>query len=288
MSETGHYAAPASLGEAAELLRDGNATLLAGGTDLMPQSKAGKAGIRALLLSLRRIPELHGVARDGDALRIGALVTMTGLMESALVREHCPILAEAADHFASDQVRNAATIGGNVCNASPAGDTLAPLLALDAEVELVAKPNGSLAERRVPIGEFFSGPGKTARAPHEIVAALRVPIGAPGRFMRFFKFGARPALDIAAISIGLCARRDAGALRDVRVAFGAVAPVPMRGRATEGALEGRRLTDAVIEAAATAARGEVHPIDDLRATAWYRREMVHNMLKRVLADAARS
>lgn len=285
MSDTRRYAAPASLGEAAELLRGGEVTLLAGGTDLMPQAKAGRLAFRTLLLSLRRIPELHGVARDGDALRIGALVTMTELMESALVREHCPILVEAADHFASDQVRNAATIGGNVCNASPAGDTLVPLLALDAEVELVAKPNGSLAERRVPIGEFFTGPGKTLRAPHEIVAALRVPVGVAGRFMRFFKFGSRPALDISAISIGICARRDAGALRDVRVAFGAVAPVPMRGRATEGALEGRRLTDAVIETAAAAARGEVHPIDDLRATAWYRREMVHNMLKRVLADA---
>lgn len=285
MSDIRQYAAPASLDEAAELLRDGNATLLAGGTDLMPQSKAGRVAFKPLLLSLRRIPELHGVALDGDSLRIGALVTMTELMENALVREHCPILIEAADHFASDQVRNVATIGGNVCNASPAGDTLVPLLALDVDVELVAKPNGSLATRRVPIGEFFTGPGKTLRAPQEIVAALRVPIAVRGRFMRFFKFGSRPALDISAISIGICARRDAGTLRDVRVAFGAVAPVPVRGRATEAALEGRMLTEAVIEAAAAAARDEIHPIDDLRASAWYRREMVHNMLIKVLADA---
>lgn len=285
MSEIRQYAAPASLDEAAELLREGNATLLAGGTDLMPQSKAGRVAFEPLLLGLRRIPELHGVARDGDSLRIGALVTMTELMESALVRAHCPILVEAADQFASDQVRNVATIGGNVCNASPAGDTLVPLLALDAEVELVAKPNGLLTGRRVPIGEFFKGPGKTLRARHEIVAALRVPIGVPGRFMRFFKLGSRPALDISAISIGVCARRDAGVLSEVRVAFGAVAPVPLRGRATEAALEGRQLTEAVIETAAAAARDEVHPIDDFRASAWYRREMVHNMLKKVLADA---
>jgi CO/xanthine dehydrogenase FAD-binding subunit len=196
MSETRRYAAPASLSEAAELLRGGDVTLLAGGTDLMPQAKAGRLAFRPLLLSLRRIPELHGVARDGDALRIGALVTMTEMMESALVREHCPILVEAADHFASDQVRNAATIGGNVCNASPAGDTLVPLLALDAEVELVAKPNGSLAARRVPIGEFFTGPGKTVILPGEILTEILITPTGRNEGSAYAKIGRRAALSL--------------------------------------------------------------------------------------------
>lgn len=282
MSGITNYVAARSLDEAAEVLRTGNVTLLAGGTDLMPQSRSGRARLQPTLMSIRRIPELHGISTAGSSVRIGALTTISELRDSALVRERLQALWQACDHFASDQIRNAATIGGNICNASPAGDTLVPMLVLDAQVELVSKPNGALAKRTLPLSGFLLGPGKTARAATELLSGI-VLASPPDNFVSaFFKFGTRPALDISVISIGLAARRAGNALRDVRVAFGAVAPRPIRAPATEAAIEGKTLDDDVIAAAAAAADAEIHPISDVRASDWYRREMVRNMFTRVL------
>jgi len=277
------YKAPTSLEEAAGILRAGNVTVLAGGTDLMPQAQAGRMHLQPVLMNVRRVPELRGIAEQGGAVRIGALVTITELLESALVRERLGMLWQACDHFASDQIRNAATVGGNLCNASPAGDTLVPLLALNARVVLASKPNGTLQTRRVPLAEFLLGPGRTCRAPAELLAAVEVPLPPAGFAGEFYKHGTRPGLDIAAISIAAGARRDGAVLRDVRIAFGAVAPTVIRAPRTEAALEGHPPDAATLEAAAQAALAEIHPISDLRASDWYRRELIHNMLKRVLA-----
>jgi len=282
------YWAPTSLPDALEHLRGGDVTILAGGTDLMPQTHAGRVRLKRGLLNVRRVPELHRVERVDGAVRIGALCTITELMRDPLVRGHFGILADACDHFASDQLRNAATIGGNVCNASPAGDTLVPLLALDAEAELASKPDGRVETRRVPLADFFTGPGRTARAPDELLCAIRLPLPPPGFVGRFFKFGTRPALDISAISIAIGGVRSGRALTHVRVAYGAVAPVPLRARRTEAALEGAPLDAAAIERVAATARDEVRPIDDVRATAWYRKELVFNMTRRMLGDVAQA
>ena len=282
MSAITNYQSPRSLDEAAEILRSGEVTILAGGTDLMPQAQSGKARLKPTLMNIRRIPDLSGIVERGGGLRIGALATITDLRESALVRERFAALWQAADHFASDQIRNAATIGGNICNASPAGDTLVPLLVLDARVVLAAKPDGALTRRTVPLGEFLLGPGRTARQPGELLEAVEIPAPPPGFVSAFFKFGTRPALDISVISIGLGAVREGKRLSGVRVGFGAVAPTPIRAAKTEAALEGRPLDAATIAAAVAAATGEVHPISDVRASDWYRREMVGNMLGRML------
>lgn len=282
------YWAPASLPDALEHLRGGEVTILAGGTDLMPQTHAGRVTLKRGLLNVRRVPELHRVERAEGAVRIGALCTITELMRDPLVREHFGLLADACDHFASDQLRNAATIGGNVCNASPAGDTLVPLLALDAEVELASKPDGRVETRRVPLADFFTGPGRTARAPNELLCAIRLPLPPPGFVGRFFKFGTRPALDISAISIAIGGVRSGRALTHARVAYGAVAPVPLRARRTEAALEGVPLDAAAIDRVAATARDEVRPIDDVRASAWYRKELVFNMTRRILGDVAQA
>jgi len=282
------YWAPTALPAALEHLRGGEVTILAGGTDLMPQSHAGRVTLKRGLLNLRRVPELHGIERDGAVVRVGALCTIGELMVDPLVRAHFGLLAEACDHFASDQLRNAATVGGNVCNASPAGDTLLPLLVLDAEVELASKPDGRVETRRVPLAEFFVGPGRTVRAPGELLAALWLPVPPAGFVGRFFKFGTRPALDIAAIAIAIGGVRAGRTLTAARVAYGAVAPVPMRARATEQALEGTPLDAAAIARVAGVARDEVRPIDDVRASAWYRRELVFNMTKRMLDDVAQA
>ena len=280
------YVAPRSLDEAAGLLRGGNVTILAGGTDLMPQTQAGRTQFHPVLMNLRRIPELGALEKAGDVVRIGALVTITQLMRSALVRERLGVLWQACDHFASDQIRNAATLGGNVCNASPAGDTLVPLLVLDARIVLARKPNGTAVQSRaIPAAEFFTGPGKTKRAPFELVTAIEIPLPPEGFHAGFYKLGTRPGLDISGVSIGFGAVREANRLRGVRVAFGAVAPTPIRARRTEAALEGKTLNAATIEAAVEAAAEEVHPISDVRASAWYRVEMIRNNLRRMLEDA---
>ncbi len=287
MNEIEQYVAPTSLAQAAEYLQQsGGVTILAGGTDLMPQSQAGKLKIKRMLMNIRHVPELKGIAIDGGAIRIGALATITEIMQSELIKMHLPILVEACDHFASDQIRNAASLGGNVCNASPAGDMLVPLLVLDAEVELASKPNGSLTLRRMPLAEFLLGPGKTRRTAAELLAGLRIALPPAHHYARFFKFGTRPALDISTISIGIAGVLRDGALSNARVAFGAVAPVPMRAPRTEQILEGKRLTPAAIEAVAAAARDEVTPIDDIRATAWFRKELIHNITKRMLDHVA--
>ncbi|MCZ7565393.1 MAG: xanthine dehydrogenase family protein subunit M [Burkholderiales bacterium] len=280
------YVAPKRLDEALEAMRGGRATILAGGTDLMPQSQSGKTPLGRRLVNVRRVAELHGVVLANGALHIGALTTISELMASELVRRHLPILGEACEHFASSQIRNAATLGGNVCNASPAGDTLVPLVALGAAVELASKPNGAVSTRTVPLAEFVVGPGRTRREPMELLTAVLVPLPAAGSVQRFYKFGTRLGLDISAISLGLAAVREGRTLRQVRLALGAVAPTPMRSPGAEAALEGRPLETGVIEAAAAAARDDARPISDVRASAWYRRELVHNMVKRMLTDVA--
>ncbi len=286
MTELKHYFVPTSLDQAVERLKGGNVTILAGGTDLTPQSQAGRIRFKQTLMNIRHIPQLTGITLEGNEIRIGALATITEIMEHPLVRQHLPVLVEACDHFASDQIRNAGTIGGNICNASPAGDTLVPLLVLDACVELASMPESKLYRHCMPISTFFTGPGKTRKSLCELVTGVRIPVPGPHHVARFYKHGTRPALDISTISIGIAADHHDGVLKNVRVAFGAVAPTPLRATATESALEGRHLDAATIEAAAIAACDEVNPIDDVRATAWYRKEMIHNMTKRLLENVS--
>lgn len=288
MTELKRYFAPTSLDQAVECLKDGDVTILAGGTDLTPQSQAGRVKIKQTLMNIRHIPQLSGITLEGKEIRIGALSTITEVMEHPLVRQHLPVLVEACNHFASDQIRNAGTIGGNICNASPAGDTLIPLMVLDACVELASMPEAKLYRHCMPLSTFFVGPGKTRRSLCELVTGVRIPVPGPNHVAHFYKHGTRPALDISTISIGIAGTMQDGALSNVRVAFGAVAPTPVRASQTEKALEGRKLDAATIDQAAAAARDEVKPIDDVRATAWYRKEMIHNITKRILGHVAQA
>ena len=286
MTELKHYFAPTSLDQAVERLKDGDVTIFAGGTDLTPQSQAGRIKFKQTLMNIRHIPQLSGITLEGAEIRIGALATITEIMEHPLIKEHLPVLVEACDHFASDQIRNAGTIGGNICNASPAGDMLIPLLVLDACVELASMPENKIYRHCMPISTFFTGPGKTRKSLCELVTGVRIPVPGADHVSRFYKHGTRPALDISTISIGVAGTLKDGVLSRVRVAFGAVAATPVRASRTEEVLEGRHLDAAAIEAAAIAARDEVTPIDDVRATAWYRKEMIHNMTRRILENVS--
>jgi CO/xanthine dehydrogenase FAD-binding subunit len=288
MTELKHYFAPTSLDQAVECLKDGDVTILAGGTDLTPQSQAGRIKFKQTRTNIRHIPQLSGITLEGKEIRIGALATITEIMEHPLIRQHLPVLVEACDHFASDQIRNAGTIGGNICNASPAGDTLIPLLVLDACVELASMPESKIYRHCMPLSTFFVGPGKTRKSLCELVTGVRIPLPGPKHVARFYKHGTRPALDISTISIGIAGDLKDGTLSNVRVAFGAVAPTPTRAAQTEQALEGQKLDAATIEKIAAIARDEVKPIDDVRATAWYRKEMIHNITKRILSHVAQA
>lgn len=283
MSETTEYFVPRTLDEALDVLAAGPATVLAGGTDLMPQSRSGKRPIGARLLNIRRVAGLAGISESGGTVRIGALTTISELYEHPLVRERLPVLWSACDHFASGQIRNAGTLGGNICNASPAGDTLVPLLVLGASVVLASAARRA-TPRRLPLAEFLLGPGRTALAADELLTAVELPLPASGWVDRYLKFGTRPALDISTVAIGIGGRWADGRLADARVALGAVAPTAVRIAAAEQALAGGALDAARIDATVAAADAAIRPISDVRATDWYRHELVRNLLRRLLSD----
>jgi CO/xanthine dehydrogenase FAD-binding subunit len=279
--------------EACALLREykGKAMLNAGGTEILSTLKGEHlSDYPEAVINIKTVPGLDYIREEKGVLKIGALTRLCDIAKSSLLKSHCKVLVEAAHSVATPQIRNAATIGGNVCNASPAGDLLTPLLALDAEIELARlADDGGVLTRRVPMADFVIGPGRTQRTPHELLTAVRLPVAQAGQVVRFYKGGTRQALDISSISIALAARRVGGdVLRDVRLALGAVGPTPLRAREAEAALESARLDADTIGAAAQAAAAGAKPIDDVRASAWYRRELLRNMTERMLNDVAQS
>lgn len=277
--------APRSLEAAAGALAEREATLLAGGTDLLPRWKKESVPTPSLL-DLKRIDELQGVTRANGEIRIGACTLMSEIASNAVVRDAAPPLAEAAGRVACPQIRNRATIGGNLCNASPAADTAVPLITLDAIVELASRGQSGLITREVPIADFFRGPGSTVLSAGEILTHIRFDALPKACFAAWKKFGTRPAMEIAVASVGLVLRRKNGLIKHARVAYGSVAPLPLRGKVTEATLVGCSLTTETIENCVSAARDEISPITDVRASADYRREMVGVMLSRMLEDAA--
>jgi CO/xanthine dehydrogenase FAD-binding subunit len=285
-AEIEEYRAAATLEEAVRCMAEGEATVLAGGSDLMLQTDEGRIAYRRTLLDITRIDSLRGVAVDGDRMTVGALTTVSDLLSDPLVASHAPILGQAADKFASSQIRNVATLGGNISNASPAGDMILPLLALDADVNLATWRDGKTATHSVPITEYFTGPGQTKRQPNELLTGVSFALPPLGHVGCFLKSGPRPALEISIVSAALVAVRDGGVLSDVRLAFGSVAPVPMRARQTEQFLIGKAPSADEIEEAGAMACTEVSPIDDIRSSAWYRNHLVRMFVRRLFDENA--
>ncbi len=281
-----NYCVPGSIAEAVELLQQGEATLLAGGTDLSPQTSSGAREFTATLINIRRIDEMRGISLSSGIYRIGGLTTVSEILESELFAADVPVLVEAADHFASPQIRNAATLAGNLCNASPAGDMSIPLLLLDAEVELVSWVDDSVATRKVALASFFTGPGKTVMKTNELLTAVEFAQPGDGFKATFLKSGPRPALEISTVSMGVAGVLQNGVLHGARVAIGAVAPTPLRATATEAVLEGKALDAGTIEQAVETACREVTPIDDVRASAWYRKHLTGVFIRRALSHVA--
>ena len=228
---------PRTLADAFALLggstSDDQLTPIAGGTDVMVRITGEIGEPPSRLLDLWRLDELRGITSSGDAITIGALTTYTDIRRSAPCREHLPALVDAAATIGAAQIQNRGTLGGNIANASPAGDTLPVLLALDAEI-VVGGPRG---ERTVPASEFWVAYRRTALAPDELILSIRIPVRG-GRETRFRKIGTRRAQAISKVVIATAWRESPGspAWRDVRVALGSVADRPNRARAAERAL----------------------------------------------------
>ena len=273
---------PIRLTDAYVLLGDGPITPIAGGTDLMVALTGELGEPPERMLDLWHLDELRGIAVDGDAVVLGALTTYTEIRHSALCREHLPALVEAAATIGAAQIQNRGTIGGNAVNASPAGDTLPLLLALDATLVC----GSARGEREVPATSFWPAYRRTALAQDELLLRIRFPLSS-GREIRFRKIGTRRAQSISKVVMALGYRTagPGGAWSDVRLALGSVAPTPIRANATEAVLEDRSPTPETADRAAETLAGELQPIDDVRSTAEYRRVVAARVVHRLVREA---
>ncbi|MBA3852538.1 MAG: xanthine dehydrogenase family protein subunit M, partial [Chloroflexi bacterium] len=252
---------------------------IAGGTDLMVQITGELGEPPERIIDLWRLDELRGIRIEDGALLVGALCTYTEIRRSALVGEWLPALAEAAATIGAAQIQNRGTLGGNIANASPAGDTLPVLLAADASITL----GSARGEREVAAVDFWTAYRETARAPDELVLRVRFPLESR-RTIRFRKVGTRRAQAISKVVMALAYREDGGVWRDVRVALGSVAATPVRVAQTEGVLEGAAPRQTVADHAAATITREIAPIDDVRSTADYRRSVSGRILHRILRE----
>lgn len=259
--------------------RHPDARLIAGGTDLLVRLR--REPCAAPLVSLERVVALQGIEEvdEDGVLAIGATTRIAELMRSPLLADRAPLLQRAASDFAAPAVRNMATIGGNLCTASPAGDSLPPLYALGAQVEVV-----SLAgRRRVPIADFILGPGRTALARGEIVTRVLLPSREPFAWQAYEKIGRRQSLAISVVSFaGLLRLDDDRRVAEAHFAWGAVGPSVVVAPEVADWLIGKPLDQALIDEAARRARNAVSSIGDLRASADYRRALAGNLLRRFL------
>jgi len=275
------YHRPATVEEACGILAaEPRAAVLAGGTDLMVHLGQAWRGKRPpAVVNVKRIAGLATIEAGERAIRLGALATLTALIEHPVIRAEFPVLPFTARYMGSPAIRNLATIGGNLCNGSPAADLPPVLLALDAEVG-IAGPGGG--ERRVPLEAFFVGPGRTALGPGELLTWVEFPRRPAPWPIRYERLDVRRAMDIAIAGAALSVGPGAGRPREARIALCAVAPTPVRVREAEAALVEEGLADAVIERAAALAMAAARPISDVRATAEYRRAMVGTLVQRGL------
>ena len=255
-----------------------SALVFAGGTDLFVKVRARKPSIPALI-GLERIDELRDIGEDASAIRIGAVATHAELLGHRLIATNLPVLAQALRMLGSPQIRNMGTIGGNICTASPAGDTLPPLYILQAEVELRTRET----TRFVPINAFIIAPGRTQLQKGEIVTAVRVIKPEGYNIQRFEKVGLRTSMACAVASMAAMLHvSPSGVIEAVRLAWGSVGSTVMTATAVEEALIGAKLSREGLAAAAERIRQCLSPIDDLRASAHYRRTVSGNLLMRLL------
>ena len=278
------YFAPHTLDEAVALLREGDATVLAGGTDLIVQMRE-HVRQPARVVDIKKIAGLDDLSYDAQAgLRIGALATTRQVETSAVVARHYASLARAVTDFASVQVRHRATVVGNVCRASPSADTLPPLIADGA----VLRIRGAGGEWRCRVQDFCTGPGRNTLDRGEVVTHIEIAPPSPRTGKVYIKHGRRSQMELA--TVGAAAHVTLGAdgtVADLAIVLAAVAPTPLRAERAEAALRGAEPTPERLAAGAQAASDEARPIGDVRGSAEYRRDMVRVLVRRALEQALR-
>jgi aerobic carbon-monoxide dehydrogenase medium subunit len=260
--------------------RPAGAKLLAGGTDLLPQMKNGMLK-PAWVVDLSRVAELQKLAVEGGELHIGAAVTARTLELDKRVTGRYASIAEGGALLGSVQVRNLATVGGNLCNAAPSADMAPPLIALDA-VAVIAGPKG---RRRVPLAEFFTGARGTVLGADELLVELVVPDPGACSGGQYLRHTPRRELDIAVVGVASQLTLADGKCAKARIALAAVAPTPVRATTAEQALQGQALTPELIERAAGLAVDAAHPIADQRGSIAFRRHLVRVLTRRTLTTA---
>ncbi|RLC27846.1 MAG: xanthine dehydrogenase family protein subunit M [Deltaproteobacteria bacterium] len=277
------YAAPRTIKEACRLLEEkgDDACLLAGGTDLMVKIGHGRAR-PGTVIGLKRIAGLDRISFDRKkGLTIGATALLADVAAHPAVLKTYPAVAHAAGETANVQIRNMGTVAGNLCNAAPSADNAPTLLAMGAVVTLVS----AKGERRLPLDQFFKGPGMTAILPGEIMTAIFVPLPPPGSGTSYQHISARGKVDISAVGVGVMVTMKGRKCLETRIFLGAVGPTPLRAVRAEKTLCGERVTPALMDAAGLAAAKEARPISDVRASAAYRRKMVAVLTRRAVAEA---
>jgi carbon-monoxide dehydrogenase medium subunit len=278
------YFEPKSLDDAVSLLSlyDGKADVLAGGTDLLVEIKEH---VRQpdYVINIKKIANVDHLRYDAkEGLRFGALVTARDIEISPVVREKYPALSQAASEIGSIQIRNRATVAGNICRASPSADTLPPLIAGGAIVRIY----GPAGERTVALEDFLTGAGRTILRPNEIVTEVSVPAPPPHTGSIYIKLGRRKAMELATVGVAVSLTLERKLCRAIRIVLGAVAPTPIRARQAEAVLLNKPFELHRLEMAAQAAVNESRPISNVRGSAQYRRAMVGVLTKRAIARAA--
>ena len=270
---------PTSLHEAYEILaeRGPSAKVIAGGTDLMVLMNSRLLDA-AEFIDIWRLDELRGIADEGETIRIGALATYTQLIQSPLIQQYNPALVEASRTIGAVQIQNRGTLGGNIVNASPAGDSLPVLAAFDAEVELGSRDGA----RRVSFNQFYTGYRRTVMQPDELVLAVRVPKLEAGEQSFFRKVGTRRAQAISKVVMAAKTKMSDGKIERISIGLGSVAPTVIRAPRTEALLTNASPSPELIQQAHRTIYDEVTPITDLRSTERYRRQVTANVLGKML------
>jgi len=258
---------------------------IAGGTDLLVRIKQNMCDPK-LLVDIAGVPEFRGIELTEHGLRIGSMVTHSEIISSPLVRQHTPVLAVASASIGAPQTRNLGTIGGNLSSCVPSMDCAPPLLALKAMVT-VAYAGG---QKQMPLENFFVSPTCSIMGPDELLMEILIPTENLCKPSGFIKFGRRKVLSLALVNAAACVEinRDSGRFVRVRLALGAVAPTPIRAHLTEMFLEGKQSSEDILSEAGVIASGEAKPIDDFRASAQYRRELIKVITRRVLSESLSS
>ena len=276
---------PTTLAEASRLLKDNGpgGCFLAGGTDLVIAMKE-KGLVPKYIVDLKQVPGLSGIRENGDGtMTIGALTTMYAIETFPVIKKKYPFLAQSAAEVGSIQIRNRATIGGNMANATPSADVAPSLIALNA----TAKIASTAGERTVSMEEFFRGPGQNVMSADEILTEITIPETSPQLVGEYIKFSPRDMMDLAYIGVAIAYRFGSDKkCTGVRIVLGAVAPTPIRAKNSEALLEGQVLSEELAAKVGDEAARESKPISDVRSSADYRRAMVGVMTKRALLNAA--